>query len=77
MLSQIRRCWDLLGDDGDGNSLSDGLNVIAVDRVSRTFLLQPSAEEHRNTSHHMDEAAVYLFQKSKDIKRKKMISGVD
>lgn len=31
----------LLGDDGDGNSPSDGLDVIAVDRMSGTLLFKP------------------------------------
>ncbi len=46
-------CWGLLGDDGDGNSPSDGLNVIAVDGVSGTLLLQPEQHinQQRNTSH--------------------------
>lgn len=40
----------LLGDDGDGNSLSDGLNIIAVDGVSGTLFLHPGQrnDHHKN-----------------------------
>lgn len=51
MLTRAHKCkkncfvkWgqtDLLGDDGDGDSLRDGLDVVAVDGVSGTFLLKP------------------------------------
>lgn len=46
---KVWRCSGLLGDDGDGNSLSDGLDVITVDRVSGTLLLQPEHIHHSNT----------------------------
>lgn len=40
----------LLGNDRDGHGLDDGLDVVAVERVSGTFLLQPANTSSRVTA---------------------------
>lgn len=54
-ITAVFRC--LLGDDGDGNSLSDSLDVIAVDRMSGTLLLKP---EHINQTSNTDTNSVSI-----------------
>lgn len=39
----------LLGNDRDGHGLGDGLDVVEVERVSGTFLLQPANTSSRVT----------------------------
>lgn len=42
-------CYSLC-DDGDGDGLSDGLNVITVDRMSGTLVLKPEQQRDRRPS---------------------------
>lgn len=47
----MRRRGGSLGDDGDGHCSCGGLDVVEVQRVSRSLVLQP--EDHPPGSEHM------------------------